>query len=299
MRAPPPETLYLPFDDAPYRMALGLTTAAAADWFEIDTLYHAELAQRRHLLTHQRPDVFAAQPASHAARREALTMIVENLTTHHSDWFSRDGATLINHLTGEHWRLDPPEDDPLVIAGLLVQEDLCVIQLDGETPIFTAATLCFPSRWRLTEKIGKPLGAVHRPVPLYADRLERPVDRFMRHVREGHIATRLNWSVLDDSALFQPAGKWRVDVNATVTAANAGESLYLRVERQTLRRLPDSTAVLFGIRVHVYRLDTAITSTVHARRLAGAIRALPDEIARYKSLGTIREAALAWLDAYR
>lgn len=299
MRAPPPETLYLPFEDGPYRMALGLTTAPEPAWFEIDALYHRELAERRRLLAHQRDEVFAALPVSLAARREALAMIVDNLTTHHPDWFGRDGDTLMNHLERTRWDLATPEDDPLVIAGLLVQEDLCVIQLADDTPIFTAAALCFPSRWRLADKIGKPLGAVHGPVPLYADRLERPVDRFMRHIRQGHIATRLNWSVLDDPALFQPGGKWRTDPNRDVTAANAGERLWLRVERQTLRLMPDAGAVLFGIRVHVYRLDTAITARPTAERLAGAVRALPEEIGRYKSLGTIRPALLAWLGAFR
>ena len=41
----------------------------------------------------------------------------------------------------------------------------------ADGPVFTAGVLCFPSRWRLMEKIGKPLSAVHGPVPLYADRL--------------------------------------------------------------------------------------------------------------------------------
>ena len=160
---------------------------------------------------------------------------------------------LRNHLTGEAWGTGPV--DPLELAGRLVQEDLCLIQLDGDGPIFTAATLCFPSRWRLMEKIGKPLSAVHGPVPLYADRLGRPVDRFMRHLKPGHIASRLNWSLLDDPALFQPGGKWRIEGGSDITAENAGDRVFLRVERQTLRRLPVSGAVLFGIRVHVYPLS--------------------------------------------
>ena len=87
-------------------------------------------------------------------------------------------------------------------------------------------------------------------VPFYAERLADPVDRFMAKVKPGHIASRLNWSVLDDPAMFQPAGKWREQTNTAVTPDNAGERLYLRVERQTLRRLPQSGAILFGIRVH-------------------------------------------------
>ena len=164
------------------------------------------------------------------------------LTTHHPDWFSQHGAMLHNQLTGEAWNLEAPAVDPLELAGRLVQEDLCLIQESGDGPIFSAAVLCFPSRWRLADKLGKPLAAVHGPVPLYADRLARPVDRFMHHLKPGRIAARLNWSVLDDPTLFQPGGKWRVEGGDGITERNAGDRLFLRVERQTLRRLPDSCA---------------------------------------------------------
>lgn len=293
----PPETLYMPFEPGPYRMAMGLLTLPEAAWFEMDDRYQPELRERRRLLTEQHADVFAALPVSDAARAEALEDIAQNLTTHHSDWFARDRDTLRNRLTGEDWDLASPPCDRLELAGRLVQEDLCIVQLDDAAPVLTAAVLCFPSRWRLAEKLGRPLAAVHGPVPHYAERLARPVDRFMRHVKPGHIAARLNWSVMDDATLFQPGGKWREAHNQAVTAANAGETLFLRVERQTLRRLPCSDAVLFGIRVHVYPLAAAIADPVSAGLLAEAVRALPEATKRYKSLLPIGDALLGWLDA--
>ena len=82
-----------------------------------------------------------------------------------------------------------------------------------------------------------------------------------------------------------------------MTAANAGQTLFLRVERQTLRRLPRTEAVLFGIRVHVYPLASAVAVPDTAARLAEAVRALPEATLRYKSLLPIRQALLDWLDA--
>lgn len=292
-----PQKIYLPFETGPYRMAMALTTVPESAWFEIDARYADEMAERRRLLAEQHEDVFGALPASDAARAETLAMVVANLTTHAPQWFQRDGDILHNALTGEAWDLSAPACDPLELAGRLVQEDLCIIQTDEHGPHFTAAVLCFPSRWRLHEKLGKPLVAVHGPVPFYAQRLATPVDRFMAKVKPGHIASRLNWSVLDDAAMFQPGGKWRVANNAAITPDNAGETLYLRVERQTLRRLPQSDAVLFGIRVHSYRLATAITTPDAASRLAEAVRALPEETVHYKSLKAYGPALLAWLDA--
>jgi dimethylamine monooxygenase subunit A len=295
MRPLPDQAIHLPFEPGPYRMAMDLVTVPEPAWFELDTQYHAEMTQKRHLLATAHADVFAAAPESDAARKEALDMIVAALTDHHADWFAQSGAVLHNRLTGED--LDSGAIDPLELAGRLVQEDLCLIQNRAEAPILTAASLCFPSRWRLRDKVGKPLGDVHGPVPLYADRLAAPVNRFMRHLRPGHIVSRLNWSLLDDPALFQPGGKWRLELCTDITPENAGSRIFLRVERQTLRRLPLTDAVIFGIRVHVYPLDKAIDRPDRAAALASAVRALPAEIQRYKSLPPFQTSLLQWLDA--
>ncbi len=293
----PAEVVHKSFEAGPYRMAMGLITLPESAWFEIDACYPAEMAERRHLLDTRRDDVFAALPQSDDARRETLEAVVANLTAHHPGWFHRDGVRLHNRLTGETWDLAAPACDPLELAGRLVQEDLCLIQLDEAGPLLTAAVLCFPTRWVLAEKMGRPLAEVHGRVPFYGERLARPVDRFMAHVKPGHVAARLNWSVIDDPALFQPSGKWRRSHNDAVTADNAGEMLSLRVERQTLRRLPGSGAVLFGIRVHVYPLGQTIATPALAGELADAVRALPEATAHYKSILSIRDALLGWLDA--
>ena len=281
---------------------MDLITVPEPAWFEFDRCYPAEMAERRCLLSTAYAEVFAATPQSDAARQEALQLIVAALTQHHPGWFSRDGALLRNHLTDEVW--DLASLDPLELAGRLVQEDLCLIQNterspetgDNGGPMFTAGVLCFPSRWRLRDKIGKKLTAVHAPVPLYADRLAGPVDRFMRHLKPNHIAARLNWSLLDNPALFQPGGQWRTGRSTDITGQNVGSRVFLRVERQTLRRMPISQAVLFGIRVHVYPLDQVIDGPHSAAALADAVRALPPEVQHYKSLLPFRHVVLGWLD---
>ena len=293
----PKQAVYLPFEPGPYRMAMALTTVPESAWFEFDERYADEMAEKQQLLRERHRDVSAALPVSDAARAETLRAIVTNLVANAPQWFVRDGDTLHNTLTGEIWDVTAPSCDPLELAGRLVQEDLCIIQQGDGGPIFTAAILCFPSRWRLHEKIGKPLGAVHGPVPHYAEKLAAPVDRFMARVKPGHIASRLNWSVLDSPAMFQPGGKWRQQTDTAITPDNAGEWLHLRVERQTLRRLPQSGAILFGIRVHSYQMARAITRRADAVRLAEAVRALPDATVHYKSLKVYGAALLAWLDA--
>jgi dimethylamine monooxygenase subunit A len=289
-----PETIHISFEPGPYRMAMGLVAVPEPEWFEIDARYSAEMRERGRLLAAHHAEVYGAEPGSEPARAETLTMMLEHLTRVHPGWFECEHGTIHNHLTGERWQI--AGHDPLELAGRLVQEDLCLIEMSPDGPRLTAAVLCFPSRWRLHEKLGRPLAEVHGKVPSYGERLASPVDRFMAHVRPGHIAVRRNWSVMDDPTLFQPTGKWRTAHDATITEQNAGDRLFLRVERQTLRRLPVTGAVLFGIRVHVYQLASVVTAPAIAAALASAVRALPAEMAHYKSLPMFQAALLAWLD---
>jgi hypothetical protein len=139
------------------------------------------------------------------------------------------------------------------------------------------------------------LAPIHDPVPFYGDRLARPVDRFFASLKSGRIALRMNWTVTSKPALFQPSGHNQNDRPPMLPSRDVGENLFLRVERQTFRRLPESGAVAFGIRLHVTKLAAAVKRPDDARRLAAAVDALPPEMSRYKSMLPIREALLGYL----
>lgn len=291
----PDEAIHLPFEDGPFRMAMGLVSCAEDDWLEIDARYPAEMEERRHLLAKRHGEVFAACAGSEPARAEVLAVLAAHLVRRYPAWFRRIGDTLENALTGEAWSLAALPCDPLVLAGLLVQEDLCLIRPGDEGAVLEAAVLCAPSRWRLAEKIGRPLIAVHAPVPFYAERLGAPVDRFLRQLKPGRIAVRMNWSIVDDPALFQPYAPLRHGTDPAVTPGNAGERLHLRMERQGFRLMEQSGAVLFTIRVHSYPLARIVGLPGVAARLDGAVRALPPEMAAYKALAPFIDALHAYL----
>lgn len=297
-QALPPSPRHLPVDPGPYRPAMGLIARPLSALTEFAEDYPAQMAERRDLLASRHDAVFGALPGSEAARAETLSVIAAHLATDRAEWFTRDGDMLVNHLTGEAWRLDDPGCDALELAGRLVQEDLCLLAPDDEGALrLVAAVLCFPSRWRLADKLGQRMDAIHGPVPRYAEKLGRPVDRFLGLLKPGRLVERMNWSVHDDPALFQPAGHGATEIDPTITAANAGARLTFRVERQTLSRLPESGAVLFTIRTHQHALAEMVASPEAASILHAAVTALPPDVAAYKSVGPFRESLLAWLAA--
>ncbi len=293
---PPPE--YLPFDGGPFRMAMALRSLGHHDWFEIGPDRPAQMAEKRRLLRENHAAVFQSEEGSEVAAQELAELLADYLPTHFPAVYARDGETFRDRIEDQSWDLAASGLHPLDLAGRWVQEDLLLLQRQRADQPFRliAGSLCFPTRWRLADKIGRPLRAIHDPVPYYGERLADPVDRFFDKLQPGHGVWRLNWSLLDDGALFQPNGHGRTRRDHGITKDNAGDKLWLRVERQTLRKLPHSGAVLFTVRVHHRPLSELSGRGEPAGRLAAAVRALPDPMRTYKSVGVFADALLAWLD---
>ena len=117
--------------------------------------------------------------------------------------------------------------------------------------VLVSAALAFPAHWVLAEKMGRPLAGIHEPVPHYEERLEQPMDRFFTAMKVGPISHRWNWSVVTTDQLFTPHRMRRMPL-----AENTGlDQIFLRMESQTLRKLPLSGHILFTIRTHVLPLS--------------------------------------------
>ncbi|MGN8000112.1 heme-dependent oxidative N-demethylase family protein [Sphingomonas sp. 22176] len=146
--------------------------------------------------------------------------------------------------------------DGLRSAASRVWEDLCILTPDASGQYrLTAAALAFPTDWHLTEKLGHALTPIHAPIHGYAEQLAAGVDHFFTTLQPGPIFGRTNWFVVaSDAWRYLPQDDPQLRF-AHVTAENAGATLFVRCERQTLRRLPQSGAVLFTIGIHVEPLD--------------------------------------------
>ncbi|CAA9220717.1 MAG: hypothetical protein AVDCRST_MAG76-681 [uncultured Acidimicrobiales bacterium] len=179
---------------------------------------------------------------------------------------------------------------PPTIAGCarVVVDDLCL--LERETLVLVAGAVAFPNRWRLADKLGSPLLGIHGPVPGYAGRLAQQVERVLRSLTPARAVERRSWALLDDPTLHQPVP------TAGVPVTFDPQGLWLRVERQALRRLPVTGAVVFAIRTRQWRLDELAAHPDQAAGLAEALRSSPDDLASYKGVAAIRPALLTWLD---
>jgi len=283
---------HLPFLDAPEVLNMGLKALDLHDWIEVDDQFAAQLAERRRLLRERRAEVLAALPGSEAGQQEVLELLLEHLPARFPQIYRRSPGAIENLVTGE--RLLIREFEKIELAGRLVQEDLCLMSAGENGYRLVAGILCFPSHWRLLDKLGRTLGRIHDPVPGFAQRLAPTVDRFFESIRSERPVWRANWALVDTPELFlRPEHRGRP---RPVSADDAGDRLWLRVERQTLRRLPRSGDVLFTIHTRLGPLAEALRTPAAVRALAARVRDLPEDLARYKSIAPIREPLLAWLE---
>lgn len=290
-----PAPRYTPYDKGRFQLTLGIREIDPAGWIEVDDHYSSQLAEKRRLLAQCPSEVFDALPESRAAQDECLELLLTHLVRHHPGLAAVDAGAVQLPATGERYDRTAFADRPLELAGRLVQEDLCLVAPAGGTWRLIAASLCFPSRWRLADKLGRPMAAIHAPVPGFNERLARPVDRFFDRVGPGQVFMRLNWSVIDDPTLFQPTGHGRVAVNPEITVENAGEKVWLRIERQTFVSLPDTGVLVFGIKTVVDPLSALAGRPGLAAALNATLKDMPGDMGRYKSMAPFAAALAGWL----
>lgn len=159
-------------------------------------------------------------------------------------------------------------------AALCQHEDMCLLtRREGDDQYrLIGAAVAWPSDWHPVDKLGLPLRALHAPIAGYAEQLATGVDRFMDTLRPGLIYGRCNWFIAATGARRWLEERPASEAFAHVTSDNAGEALFVRSERQTLRRLPQTSAILFTIGIYVEPLGRLSKANIH--RLADAAQTL-------------------------
>ena len=270
----------------PYRngdggVKVGLEPIEEADWLEIDNLFDSEIELKKKLYESYYKEIHQELDLSLKSQQELLEMLKTHLNQYHPN----------------HKFTTTETSAPLKNASLMVQEDLVLMLPKEEKYFLGAASLCAPSNWSLKEKFNGSLLELHKDVPSYEREIGNRVNNLFNKLPNDRIFQRFNWSIYEEATLFQPAkNKSFVERSKTITNKNSGDRLFIRVERQTIRRLPETKAIAFTIRVHVDPLSSIKDDLSLVRDLKKALKNLSEGMKRYKSLGPIETPLVGWLD---
>lgn len=302
-----PPFSHTPYDGSTRPFSVGLQPLDLADWIEPDARLAEQLDEKERLLAGGgEAPVLLAEDDTQDAQQEVLDLLAAHLPHRFPDLYRREGEAIRILPAGRTVALSGSDDIPLGRAARLVQEDLILMRASPQGYRLAAGALCFPSSWSLADKFAQPMTAIHETVPGFNDgRMGPMVARIFDNLTVDRPSWRLNWSLYTGPALHRPFPK-RIAADGTDPhrlARDEAGGLHVRVERQTLRRLPKSGDILFTIRIHHDPVAAFARHPLGGRLALGLRRQLQEldtEQTAYKGLAADRDAiaeALARLAA--
>ncbi len=283
--------------------------AAMHHTFDIDEHYVAECAEKARILE-QDPKRCIVLPHMREAEWDfvefAMTCLSEQYPQHFSlrregqdwHWVNRllgyeqsfvfgDAATLplppfeymARQMQGDFTLHDQREDDLWMDGGMVTSQ----------------------ADWSLKFDLGMSFRQWHAPVPKAAEMgvFDRGL-RFLLMLQPGKPVRRLNWTMTINPRLDTSPENfmvWGPD-RASITPENVADKVHLRVELQTLYRMPRSNAILFSIRCYLMPVRDIMRVSKWRRRLHRVLRDLDPALSSYKGLDLYRQTVVDFLASY-
>jgi hypothetical protein len=300
---------YFPFLDQ-FNIKMGIRTYGPNDHLiEIDEHYLAEVHLKHIFLVREHEFYYHAQPDTLPAQWEVLALTLEDMARSYPEHFrleqNGDDWSWSNALLGEITRFRFGDAatlpfEPLDWVGRQVQEDLLLLSPDEEARL-VAGQLCFPNGWSLRSKWGQSLMRIHAPAPGRIEPTIQSARKLFTRMHAGRPVWRASWNFklltdLDQSDREIP----RVNADLarrvpSLTIDNIGEQIWLRIERQSFVKLPQSQYILFVIHTYHGRIGLEASDPDRAARMLGTIQTTPRDLRDYKAITPIEDALVGYL----
>ena len=284
--------MHLPFLSNPDVLHMGLNEVSEESWLEIKSLRNS-FKNKIELLENFSHEILFENYEFQSANIKFFEALKTYLSTYYEDEYKFKNQSIDIYLDDFSSQINSSKKTDLELMSSLIPEDILILVPEGENYILRSAAVFSPSNWDLKSKINKSLDIIHEPVPGYEKTLSTKVNSFLNRLPASRIFERFNWSIYPSEKLFFHP-RYPVSINKT-------NELFLRVERQTFRKLNDSSAIMFTIGVHNYPLMEVLKIKGAPESLMSAIKVMPESIKIYKGLNviekTIKEKIYYYLSA--
>ncbi|EWC44516.1 hypothetical protein DRE_06688 [Drechslerella stenobrocha 248] len=297
----------------PYHQTMALSRMQADWWLELESTYVARMAQRKELherygrkIVNELPDESGVVKL---ACRELMEMVLQFLARRYPMYFELDeaGLTFRNRVLGIVEDLGAEDIDPLMVVFRHVAEDFAVmVPVEREREgvrerkyVFMAGVICSSLGWDVGTKIGKTVGEIHAGVPDYRDKMSFSMDRYFSRLTTDKPIQRGSWGVEVGEPLFMPAGDPHESLRKVQDPALKEDELTVRVDWQTLRRLPLSNAIVFNYKAVFTPLAELADEPGVPALLEKVLVEGSRQIMEYKGTWHIEHVALPMLERMR
>lgn len=259
--------------NGPPKFEVGLKPIDIDDWLKNDDQTHW-IKDKANLLDNFRDDVYAAFDDSYEIQNELADLI------------------------GQHLQKEIAKDEPpLITASRHVSDDLIIMdKRDGEWKLI-ATTLCAPTFFDAKYALGKSLALLHGPIPTGAFDLTGRIARIFDNLAQDKVLERFNWTIQWSNERYTPNGGKLREMAMAADLGEAKKMLFERVERQTIRLLPKSGALVFTIRIRLSNLWHLIQTKNEFDAFKNAWQNAPEPVRQYKKWAPL-ERHVAYLLNY-
>lgn len=291
-----------------YTITMGIRSMDWDSWIELDNewmkFHNAKVAR----LAEKGSELYGTFPEARDAAFELLDEFWLYLPNRYPSMFRQLDHGLENLVTGEQFvfrncNRAEIKEDPMVMAAKMVQDDLAIMveSPDGQYYL-KAGAIILPGFWRFKDKVGLPLSAIHTlgDVPQYQQKLQTGMAKFFTRLTCDKPVVRNNYFIQLDLDLdwSSSIGDENTDKVGWYTADEAvtPEQLFFRSERQSLRRLPKTGAIVFTVRTYFLPI-TEICDEPHVpRRLLDAVESWSDDVREYRGYEKFKTVLLPYLE---
>ncbi|APJ04855.1 heme-dependent oxidative N-demethylase family protein [Silvanigrella aquatica] len=277
--------------------------------FDIDEHYISECNDKRMTLAED-PKRYESLPHMLEAQWDFLELTMNSLSQDYPEYFSlkknEDEWTWENKLLeikdtfifGDSASISM---EPFEYMGRQVQGDFVLLDQRNNTLYADAGFVTSQADWSLAFDLGMSWQEWHGPVPQVTELgiMDRAL-KYLLSLQQSNPVRRLNWTMtihprLDTSPENYPF--WGADRNK-INYSNVGELVYLRVELQTLFRLPKSNCILFAIRCYLINLNEINSFPRWSKRLHRVLKNLHPDLIEYKGLTKFNSTVVSWLSQF-
>lgn len=297
-----------------YNITMGIRNMDWNNWIELDnewTKYHNAKVDR---VAKYDDKLYETTKEAIPAAYECLSELRQFLCHRYPTLFKQTEFGIDNLKTGESFKFlgkyetfkgkgTNTGEDPSLIMAKLLQDDIAIMmeQPDGQYKLKGGAII-LPGFWRFRDKFDLNLSDIHTTgdVPKYKEKLQSGMEKFFIRLTCDKPVVRNNYFLQTDDELgwSSSIGNEEVEKVGWYTAPEAKEvaKIHLRSERQSLRRLPKTGAIIFTIRTYFIPIVELVKEPYIPRRLLNGILSWEPDVQEYRGYNKFKDILLPYLE---
>lgn len=295
----------------PYHQTMSIFKLDINHWLDMDKYYQHYIDEKERIRLKFGDENFGMLPEGHDACIELMETVVDHMLERYPKLFTvikngewdTTGKIIRNEVTKEVLDMTIPlKNEPLVYVSKLAKEDFYVVLKSSKDGLhyMVAGAVPFPGgSFFIKDKLGKNIDTIHQKVPYYEKSLQKSMERWFGRLTAQDPVERASWYITWDTKLkvsnIYQAEKFFPNMKKDLEET-APRQFNVRVERQTLRRLPRTEAIIFTNHPIYYSIEEMKDEPMVPSLLKKIIYEGPEDILKYKNFEMVRDKLTPYLD---